>query len=75
METLPKPCLRNGQAATKQLSLWALSVVANGCSRFFLGSDSAPHADPRKLCVDGCAGVFSAAGRSSTPPLNCTEDN
>ena len=32
----------------------------SGDSRFFLGTDSAPHAKNTKECACGCAGVFSA---------------
>jgi dihydroorotase len=36
-------------------------VVATGDSRFFLGTDSAPHAKNRKEADCGCAGCYSAA--------------
>ncbi|WP_260523999.1 dihydroorotase [Serratia sp. PL7] len=36
------------------------SAVASGCDRFFLGTDSAPHAKHRKETSCGCAGVFNA---------------
>ncbi|MEY0265961.1 dihydroorotase [Morganella morganii] len=35
-------------------------AVAGGCKRFFLGTDSAPHARHRKESACGCAGVFNA---------------
>lgn len=35
-------------------------VVASGHSRFFLGTDTAPHLRHRKESCCGCAGVFSA---------------
>lgn len=35
-------------------------AVAGGCKRFFLGTDSAPHARHRKESSCGCAGVFNA---------------
>ena len=35
-------------------------AATSGDERFFLGTDSAPHTDPNKLCDCGCAGVFSA---------------
>ncbi len=39
----------------------ALRVAAmSGSSKFFFGSDSAPHLVGRKECASGCAGVFSA---------------
>ena len=37
-----------------------LSAVAGGSARFFLGTDSAPHARSAKEAACGCAGVFSA---------------
>ncbi len=37
-----------------------LEVVASGNPRFFLGTDSAPHARHTKEAACGCAGVFSA---------------
>lgn len=35
-------------------------AVASGSDRFFLGTDSAPHAQQRKESACGCAGVFNA---------------
>ncbi|AHG22225.1 dihydroorotase [Chania multitudinisentens RB-25] len=35
-------------------------AVASGSERFFLGTDSAPHAKHRKEASCGCAGVFNA---------------
>ncbi|GAC1695028.1 MAG: dihydroorotase [Steroidobacteraceae bacterium] len=37
-----------------------LEAVAGGSERFFLGTDSAPHARAAKETACGCAGVFSA---------------
>jgi dihydroorotase len=37
-----------------------LDVVADGDPRFFLGTDSAPHARHTKEAACGCAGIFSA---------------
>jgi dihydroorotase len=37
-----------------------LAIVARGDARFFLGSDSAPHARRAKEAACGCAGMFSA---------------
>lgn len=37
-----------------------LSAVTSGSARFFLGTDSAPHARSAKESPCGCAGVFSA---------------
>lgn len=35
-------------------------LVASGCDRVFLGTDSAPHARHRKEASCGCAGCFNA---------------
>jgi dihydroorotase len=37
-----------------------LDVVASGHARFFLGTDSAPHARHTKETTCGCAGIFSS---------------
>jgi dihydroorotase len=37
-------------------------AVASGDPRFFLGTDSAPHARDRKEAACGCAGCYSAYG-------------
>jgi dihydroorotase len=37
-----------------------LDIIRSGHSRFFLGTDSAPHAQHLKEAACGCAGVFSA---------------
>ncbi|MBE0485896.1 dihydroorotase [Marinobacter sp.] len=37
-------------------------VIASGDSRFFLGTDSAPHATDKKEAPCGCAGCYSAYG-------------
>jgi dihydroorotase len=37
-----------------------LEAIASGDSRFFLGTDSAPHARHTKEASCGCAGIFSA---------------
>ena len=39
-----------------------LEAVAGGDSRFFLGTDSAPHARGAKEAACGCAGIFTAHG-------------
>jgi len=39
-----------------------LAVIASGDARFFLGTDSAPHARSAKEAACGCAGIFSAHG-------------
>lgn len=35
-------------------------AATSGDERFFLGTDSAPHADPAKEAACGCAGIFTA---------------
>lgn len=48
--------------AKRELHRQALRQAAtSGNPRFFLGTDSAPHADPAKESACGCAGVFSAS--------------
>ena len=37
-----------------------MSAVTSGSTRFFLGTDSAPHERRSKECPCGCAGVFNA---------------
>lgn len=37
-----------------------LDYVTAGNPKFFLGTDSAPHAQSKKECADCCAGVFTA---------------
>lgn len=37
-----------------------LRALASGCSRFFLGTDSAPHAQHAKESACGCAGCYTA---------------
>lgn len=37
-----------------------VQAAISGDPRFFLGTDSAPHTDPKKLQPCGCAGIFSA---------------
>jgi len=39
-----------------------LGAVASGDARFFLGTDSAPHARGAKETACGCAGIFTAHG-------------
>jgi dihydroorotase len=39
-----------------------LGIIASGDPRFFLGTDSAPHARGAKEAACGCAGIFSAHG-------------
>ena len=42
-----------------------VAAATGGDARFFLGTDSAPHADPTKECACGCAGIFSATNTLS----------
>ncbi len=51
-------CLPVLKRATHQQALRA--VVASGNPKFFLGTDSAPHAKHRKESACGCAGCYSA---------------
>ncbi len=51
-------CLPVLKRRTHQEALRA--VVASGNSKFFLGTDSAPHAKHRKEAACGCAGCYSA---------------
>jgi dihydroorotase len=43
-----------------------LDAATSGDQRFFLGTDSAPHADPAKESACGCAGCFTA---TNTMPI------
>lgn len=36
------------------------AATGNYSHRFFAGTDSAPHTRDKKLCSDGCAGIFNA---------------
>jgi dihydroorotase len=51
-------CLPLLKTEPDRLSL--LEVLAEGHPRFFLGTDSAPHARDAKESACGCAGIFSA---------------
>lgn len=51
-------CLPVAKRETHRQAL--LTAAMSGDSRFFLGTDSAPHTDPNKLQSCGCAGVFNA---------------
>ena len=53
-------CLPVLKRATHQQAL--RSAVASGNQKFFLGTDSAPHAKHRKESACGCAGCYSAWG-------------
>lgn len=51
-------CLPVLKHETDRQALWA--AVRSGSPKFFLGSDSAPHARTAKESSCGCAGIFSA---------------
>lgn len=40
-------------------------AATSGDSRFFLGTDSAPHVDPLKECGCGCAGIYTSINTMS----------
>ncbi|TCT45092.1 dihydroorotase [Martelella mediterranea] len=42
-----------------------VEAATSGDSRFFLGTDSAPHVDPSKECGCGCAGIYTAPNTMS----------
>lgn len=41
------------------------AAAVSGDSRFFLGTDSAPHVDPLKECACGCAGIYTSINTMS----------
>ena len=41
------------------------AAATSGDSRFFLGTDSAPHVDPLKECACGCAGIYTSINTMS----------
>jgi dihydroorotase len=51
-------CLPVAKRESHRLAVRKAAV--SGDPRFFLGTDSAPHADPLKECACGCAGCFTA---------------
>ncbi len=51
-------CLPVAKRETHRVALVQAAISGDG--RFFLGTDSAPHTDARKLEPCGCAGIFSA---------------
>ncbi len=54
-------CLPVLKRSTHQQAL--LAAATGGSPRFFLGTDSAPHARGTKECASGCAGIYSATRR------------
>jgi dihydroorotase len=51
-------CLPVLKRNTHQQAL--IRAATGGSPRFFLGTDSAPHARGTKECASGCAGIYSA---------------
>ncbi len=56
-------CLPVAKRETHRLAL--LEAATSGDARFFLGTDSAPHADAAKESACGCAGCFTATNTLS----------
>jgi dihydroorotase len=56
-------CLPVAKREKHRLALRA--AATGGDTRFFLGTDSAPHADPAKLSECGCAGCFTSPNTMS----------
>ncbi|MBD0866379.1 MAG: dihydroorotase [Rhodobacteraceae bacterium] len=56
-------CLPVAKRETHRLAL--RKMATSGDSRFFLGTDSAPHLDPLKETACGCAGCFTATNTLS----------
>jgi dihydroorotase len=56
-------CLPVAKRESHRLALRAAAV--SGDSRFFLGTDSAPHVDPLKECACGCAGIYTSVNTMS----------
>ncbi|WP_111733864.1 dihydroorotase [Roseovarius amoyensis] len=56
-------CLPVAKRETHRLAL--REAASSGDSRFFLGTDSAPHADDAKESACGCAGCFTATNAMS----------
>jgi dihydroorotase len=56
-------CLPVAKRENHRLALRA--AATSGDSRFFLGTDSAPHVDPLKECACGCAGIYTSINTMS----------
>jgi dihydroorotase len=56
-------CLPVAKRESHRLAL--LNAATSGESRFFLGTDSAPHPDTAKIAACGCAGCFTAPNTMS----------
>ncbi len=66
-------CLPVAKREKHRLALRA--AATSGDRRFFLGTDSAPHADPAKECGCGCAGCFTATNTMSCLAHVFEQDN
>jgi dihydroorotase len=56
-------CLPVAKREEHRLALRA--AATSGDTRFFLGTDSAPHVDPLKECACGCAGIYTSINTMS----------
>ena len=56
-------CLPVAKRESHRIAL--VQAAVSGDPRFFLGTDSAPHLDARKLEACGCAGIFTATNTLS----------
>ncbi|MGV1771057.1 dihydroorotase [Agrobacterium vitis] len=56
-------CLPVAKRESHRLAL--RRAATSGDSRFFLGTDSAPHVDPLKECGCGCAGIYTSINTMS----------
>ncbi|MGJ8569693.1 MAG: dihydroorotase [Hoeflea sp.] len=66
-------CLPVAKRESHRLAL--RRAATSGDSRFFLGTDSAPHVDPLKECACGCAGIFTSINTLSCLAHVFEEDN
>ncbi|MDF1608755.1 dihydroorotase [Hoeflea sp. YIM 152468] len=66
-------CLPVAKRESHRLAL--RKAATSGDSRFFLGTDSAPHVDPLKECACGCAGIFTSINTLSCLAHVFEEDN
>ena len=56
-------CLPVAKRESHRLAL--RKAATSGDTRFFLGTDSAPHVDPLKECACGCAGIYTSINTMS----------
>ncbi|HBF30524.1 dihydroorotase [Rhizobium sp.] len=66
-------CLPVAKRESHRLALRA--AATSGDSRFFLGTDSAPHIDPLKECGCGCAGIYTSINTMSCLAHVFEQDN